>query len=132
MISRVVPTLAFFLAACASQSQSVPAEATAPLALIQMCPDLDRRDVFDCRAAERRRPECTLNPAKYKLLGNIDIASTGVSTDERDVYAAFAERARRLKPDAVIEVSREQRPGSNVWRLRGRAVTFLAPSCRNP
>ena len=73
-----------------------------------------------------------MNQANYKLLGNVEAASTGVSDTERDVFMVFAERARRLKPDAIIEVRREQRPGSNVWRLLGRAVTFHDPSCKSP
>jgi hypothetical protein len=96
-----------------------------------MCPDFGLRE-FDCPTAERRKPECVTNRTNYKYLGDVMAAKTGASTDDREVYAEFAERARRLKPDAIIEVRREQRPGSNVWQLHGRAVTFLDPTCKSP
>lgn len=127
-----LPILAACLAACAS-SQPSTVTSEVPVARIQMCPDLGLRDVFDCQEGRRTAAtECMFNPASHKFLGNIEAASTGVSSSERDVYLAFADRARRLKPDAIIEVRREQRPGSNVWRLRGRAVTFLDPKCKAP
>ena len=96
-----------------------------------MCPDLGLRE-FDCPAAMRRREDCTINQANYKYLGMVEASSTGVSSNEREVFMSFAERARRLKAHAVIDVRREQRPGSNVWRLTGRAVTFVDPSCKTP
>jgi hypothetical protein len=86
---------------------------------------------LDCQASQRRPPECT-HQSSYKFLGNIESSSTGVSSNEREVYVTFAERARRLKADAVLEVRREQRSGSNVWRLTGRAISFNDPSCRSP
>lgn len=96
-----------------------------------MCHDLGLRE-FNCPAAMRRREDCTINQANYKDLGMVEAASTGVTSTEREVFMPFAERARRLKADAVIEVRREPRPGSNVWRLTGRAVTFLDPPCKTP
>lgn len=132
---RLLPLLAVCLTACASAKQQAPvatnvAGEVAP-ARIQMCPDLGLREL-DCQAAERRKPECAINQANYKFLGIIESSSTGVTSTEREVFITFAERARRLKADAIIEVRREQRPGSNVWRLTGRAVTFLDPTCKSP
>ena len=131
----LVPMFAACLTACASAKQ--PAEVATPVAgevaaaRIQMCPDLALREL-DCQAAMRRRDDCTINQANYKYLGMVEASSTGVSSSEREVFISFAERARRLKADAVIEVRREQRPGSYVWRLTGRAITFLDPSCKTP
>lgn len=132
---RVLLVFAACLMACASAKQT--AEVASPVvggvaaARIQMCPDLGLRE-FDCAAAMRRREDCTINQANYQYLGMVEASSTGVSSNEREVFMSFAERARRLKADAVIEVRREQRPGSNVWRLTGRAVTFLDQSCKTP
>jgi hypothetical protein len=99
-----------------------------------MCPDLDMRDTFYCDTAQARRPEnrpeCALIPANYKKLGDIDVAKTGSSGDDREVLLAFADRARRLKPDAVIEFRQEQRRGSYVWRLQGLAIQFNNPACK--
>jgi hypothetical protein len=131
MMNRLLPLIACCLAACASGSQPAPSVIAEPVARIQMCPDFGLRE-FDCPTAERRRPECVTNRTNYKFLGDVMAAKTGASTDDREVYAEFAERARRLKPDAIIEVRREQRPGSNVWQLHGRAVTFLDPTCKSP
>jgi len=135
MKCRLFPIFAACLTACASAKQPTPrasdvAGEVAP-ARIQMCPDLGLRE-FDCPAAMRRRDDCTINQANYKYLGMVEASSTGISSTEREVFISFAERARRLKADAVIEVRREQRPGSYVWRLTGRAITFLDPSCKTP
>ena len=126
---------AALVTACAAAKQPAPVATAVPgevaAARIQMCPDLGLRE-FDCPAAMRRREDCTINQANYKYLGMVDASSTGVFSTEREVFVSFAESARRLKADAVIDVRREQRPGSNVWRLTGRAVTFLDPACKNP
>jgi hypothetical protein len=131
MTKRLLLLIACCLSACASGSQPEPSVTAAPMARIQMCPDFGLRE-FDCPTAERRKLECTTNRTNYKFLGDVVAAKTGASTDDREVYAEFAVRASRLKPDAIIEVRREQRPGSNVWQLHGRAVTFLDPTCKSP
>jgi hypothetical protein len=130
-----IPVLATCLWACASGQQTPSASTSmsmAPTARILMCPDLDRRDVFFCPASERALPACSFNRENYRIIGDIDVAKTGTSGYDREVYDAFVDRARRLKPDAIIEFRREQRRGSNVWRLQGRAIEFLNPSCKTP